>query len=73
MIRTVRTCYFDVGNGYNFCFKGWGEVSPEEIVDGTHDPLYVYLGSKILAEKAAWKFAEGNGELDLATSMFLFS
>ena len=31
-------------------------------------PLYVYIGSKILAERAAWDFAREHREIDLATS-----
>ncbi|THG93995.1 hypothetical protein EW145_g8235, partial [Phellinidium pouzarii] len=46
----------------------WGEVTTEELLDGSHDLLYVYLGAKTVAEKAAWKFAEENPALDLATS-----
>jgi hypothetical protein len=30
--------------------------------------MWVYVASKILAERAAWAFAEQNPSLDLATS-----
>ena len=32
------------------------------------NPLYVYCGTKTLAEQAAWKLAEEHPDLDLATS-----
>lgn len=35
--------------------------------------MWIYLTTKVLAEKAAWKFAEEHPELDLATSMSVFT
>ncbi len=45
----------------------WGSVTVEEVFKSEHNPLWVYIASKILAEKAAWKFAEENALIDLAT------
>lgn len=50
---------------------GYGRATPEDLINGDHDPFYVYNGTKILAEAAAWKFAEEHPELDLATSTFV--
>ena len=51
------------------CFpSGWGECTAEQVTDGTRNPLWIYLASKILAEKEAWKFAQENPSLDLTTS-----
>ncbi|KAF8896841.1 NAD-P-binding protein [Mucidula mucida] len=45
----------------------WGDVTEEETLNGEHDPLWVYLASKLLAEKAAWQFIEEHPSIDLAT------
>ncbi|KAI0695059.1 NAD-P-binding protein [Cerioporus squamosus] len=45
----------------------YGRASPEDILAGDHNPTHRYCGAKILAEEAAWKFAEEHPELDLAT------
>ncbi|KAJ7578369.1 hypothetical protein C8J56DRAFT_967779 [Mycena floridula] len=47
--------------------KDWGEVSETELLSGENDPLWNYLATKIIAEKAAWKFAEEHPVLDLTT------
>ncbi|KAK7017652.1 NAD(P)-binding protein [Favolaschia claudopus] len=47
--------------------KDWGNVSEADILDGGHTPFWNYLGSKILAESAAWKYAEEHPEIDLTT------
>jgi len=47
--------------------QDWGHVTEEEFFAGEHDAMWVYLASKILAEKAAWEFAEQNPTLDLST------
>lgn len=46
----------------------WGECTAEQVVDGTRNPLWIYLAAKILAEKEAWKFAAENPTVDLTTS-----
>ncbi|KAH8107511.1 hypothetical protein DFH11DRAFT_1517402 [Phellopilus nigrolimitatus] len=49
--------------------NSWGTVSEAELLSGAQNPLWVYLGAKILAEQAAWAFAEEParaGALDLA-------
>ena len=45
----------------------WGKTTREEIIATEANPLFVYCGTKILAELAAWKFAEEHRALDLAT------
>ncbi|KAF9032097.1 NAD-P-binding protein [Hymenopellis radicata] len=47
--------------------KDWGHVTEEETLSGKHDPLWIYLASKLLAEKAAWQFVDENPSIDLAT------
>ncbi len=47
----------------------YGKATREDIINGNHNPFYTYMGSKILAEEAAWKFDEEHPEFDLATSM----
>ena len=46
----------------------WGHTSREDVLATDRNPLYVYCGTKTLAEQAAWKFAEEHKDLDLATS-----
>ncbi|KAF8901589.1 NAD-P-binding protein [Mucidula mucida] len=53
--------------GITLTQKDWGSVTVEEVFKSEHNPLWVYIASKILAEKAAWKFAEENALIDLAT------
>ncbi|KAI5117065.1 hypothetical protein M0805_006787 [Coniferiporia weirii] len=53
--------------GQSFGQDSWGEVTSEQILDGTRNPVYVYLGAKIIGEKAAWEFVEEHPELDLTT------
>ncbi|TFK85285.1 NAD(P)-binding protein [Polyporus arcularius HHB13444] len=45
----------------------YGQASPEDILAGDRKPFYRYCGAKILAEEAAWSFAEEHPELDLTT------
>ncbi|KAK0442330.1 NAD-P-binding protein [Armillaria borealis] len=53
--------------GVVFSEEDWGTVTEEEILNGGHNPLWIYLASKIIAETTAWKFARENPTLDLAT------
>ncbi|KAK0447844.1 NAD-P-binding protein [Desarmillaria tabescens] len=53
--------------GVVFSEKDWGSVTEEEFLSGGHNPLWIYLAAKTLAEKMAWKFAQENPTLDLAT------
>ncbi|GLB45546.1 putative 3-beta hydroxysteroid dehydrogenase/isomerase family protein [Lyophyllum shimeji] len=46
--------------------KDWGNVTEEEFLSGNHDPMWTYLAAKILAERAAWKFAANEPALDLS-------
>lgn len=46
----------------------WGAVTREDLLNGDHNPLYVYCGIKTLAELAAWQFAKEHSVLDLASS-----
>ncbi|KAI0642300.1 hypothetical protein C8Q79DRAFT_929284 [Trametes meyenii] len=45
----------------------WGNTSREDLLAEGRHPLYVYCGTKILAERAAWQFAVEHPQLDLAT------
>ncbi|KAJ6459475.1 NAD-P-binding protein [Mycena vitilis] len=45
----------------------WGTAMEEEVLSGKHDALWNYLASKILAERAAWAFAESHPSIDLTT------
>ncbi|THH12756.1 hypothetical protein EW146_g7395 [Bondarzewia mesenterica] len=56
-----------VWSGGKFTENDWGRVTREQILDGTHDSLWVYVATKIMAEQAAWRFAEEHRELDLAS------
>ncbi|KAM5541055.1 hypothetical protein V8D89_005366 [Ganoderma adspersum] len=53
--------------GVTFTEKDWGNTSREDVLAADRNPLYVYCGTKTLAEQAAWKLAEEHPELDLAT------
>lgn len=47
--------------------SAWGEASKEDALKPSRSAVYVYLSSKILAERAAWDFARAHPELDFAT------
>ncbi|KAJ7284724.1 hypothetical protein C8J57DRAFT_1169845 [Mycena rebaudengoi] len=47
--------------------KDWGVVAREELLSGNNNPLWNYLATKILSEKAAWDFAEAHPTIDLVT------
>ncbi|KAJ7679295.1 hypothetical protein DFH06DRAFT_1033040 [Mycena polygramma] len=47
--------------------NNWGTATEEEVLSGKHDALWNYLASKILAERAAWAFAESHPSIDLTT------
>ncbi|KAL1941274.1 hypothetical protein VTO73DRAFT_7486 [Trametes versicolor] len=53
--------------GVTFTEKDWGNTSREDLLKDGHHALYVYCGTKTLAELEAWKFAAEHRELDLAT------
>ncbi|EIW58515.1 NAD-P-binding protein [Trametes versicolor FP-101664 SS1] len=53
--------------GVTFTEKDWGAVTREDLLNGDHNPLYVYCGIKTLAELAAWQFAKEHSVLDLAS------
>lgn len=44
----------------------WGEVTREQALAKKDDAYYVYFASKIIAERAMWKFAEEHPKLDVA-------
>ncbi|KAF8640271.1 hypothetical protein AX16_010166 [Volvariella volvacea WC 439] len=54
--------------GKIFTEADWGLVTKENVLSEIYsqNPLGAYFASKILAEKAAWEFAEQNPALDLA-------
>ncbi|KAF8066905.1 hypothetical protein FPV67DRAFT_1214771 [Lyophyllum atratum] len=54
-------------SGQTFTSSDWGHTTREEVLSGKHDALWVYLATKLLAEQAAWKFAEAHPQLDLST------
>jgi len=46
----------------------WNPIPSEEaILDGEHNPYWVYAASKTIAEKRAWSFAETHPEADITT------
>ncbi|KAF8640264.1 hypothetical protein AX16_010159 [Volvariella volvacea WC 439] len=47
--------------------SNWGNANREEALYGDHDVVWIYLAAKILAERAAWKFAKETPGFDLAT------
>ncbi|TFK54316.1 NAD(P)-binding protein [Heliocybe sulcata] len=47
--------------------NSWGKTTREQALAKGDDVMYVYLASKILAEKAAWGYAQSHPELDLST------
>ncbi|KAF5367912.1 hypothetical protein D9757_007763 [Collybiopsis confluens] len=55
--------------GVTISRNDWGSVVEDDIYNKEHDArgMWVYVASKILAEKAAWKFAAENPSIDLAT------
>ncbi|KAI0773253.1 NAD-P-binding protein [Trametes elegans] len=53
--------------GTVFSEKDWGNTSLQDLMTEGRNPLYVYCGTKILAELEAWRFADEHRELDLAT------
>ncbi|KAJ8481632.1 hypothetical protein ONZ51_g5881 [Trametes cubensis] len=53
--------------GVTFTEKDWGNTSREDLLTEGRTPLYVYCGTKILAELAGWEFATQHRDLDLAT------
>ncbi|TFK85295.1 hypothetical protein K466DRAFT_601307 [Polyporus arcularius HHB13444] len=57
----------DAFTGITFTEKNYGQATREDLINGNHNPLYTYCGTKILAEQAAWNFAEEHPEIDLAT------
>lgn len=48
----------------------WGDATEEDILSGKFGSTWEYMASKILAEKATWKFAEENPSIDVTTSRF---
>ncbi|PIL25659.1 hypothetical protein GSI_11409 [Ganoderma sinense ZZ0214-1] len=53
--------------GVTFTENDWGNTSREDLLAAGRTPLYVYCGTKTLAEQAAWRLAEEHPELDIAT------
>jgi len=47
--------------------KDWGTVSEAELLSETQNPFWNYLATKILAESAAWTFAQEHPTVDLCT------
>ncbi|KAF9463748.1 hypothetical protein BDZ94DRAFT_1217542 [Collybia nuda] len=52
--------------GLTFTESDWGEVTREQALAKKDDAYYVYFASKIIAERAMWKFAEEHPKLDIA-------
>ncbi|TFK80680.1 NAD-P-binding protein [Polyporus arcularius HHB13444] len=55
--------------GVTITEKDWGKTSKELLNNPkiVENPIFVYCGTKTLAESAAWDFAKEHPELDLAT------
>ncbi|KAF8640213.1 hypothetical protein AX16_010110 [Volvariella volvacea WC 439] len=64
---TTVTPGSNVLTGTVFTEADWGSVTREQVSSGDQNPMAAYLASKILAEQAAWKFAEETPGFDLAT------
>ncbi|OSD04728.1 NAD-P-binding protein [Trametes coccinea BRFM310] len=64
---TIDPSLADTFAGVTTTEKNWGKTSREDLLTGNRDPLYVYCGAKLLAERSAWDFAAEHRELDLAT------
>ncbi|KAJ7918983.1 NAD-P-binding protein [Mycena leptocephala] len=54
-------------NGVTLSHKDWGTVTEEELLAGNNNAVWNYLATKILAERAAWEFAESHPSVDLTT------
>ncbi|KAF5374478.1 hypothetical protein D9615_009061 [Tricholomella constricta] len=54
--------------------KDWGNVTEEEFLVNSQNPMWAYLAAKTLAERAVWKFAEEEPSLDLSITLppFIF-
>ncbi|KAH9851905.1 hypothetical protein C2E23DRAFT_904045 [Lenzites betulinus] len=52
--------------GVTYTEKDWGVTTRESLLTEEHNPFYTYGGAKIIAEQAAWTFAEEHPTLDLA-------
>jgi nucleoside-diphosphate-sugar epimerase len=48
----------------------WGTATEEELLTGNNNAVWNYLATKILAERAAWEFAESHPSVDLTTSPY---
>ncbi|EJF56274.1 NAD(P)-binding protein, partial [Dichomitus squalens LYAD-421 SS1] len=53
--------------GLTLSEKDWGKTSREDLLQPGRSDMYVYSGTKILAEQAAWEFTKEHPEVDLAT------
>ncbi|KAF8996111.1 hypothetical protein BDQ17DRAFT_1364737 [Cyathus striatus] len=54
-------------SGITLTESNWGEVTIDETRLQAGNPVFVYCGAKILAEKALWDFARHHPKLDIAT------
>ncbi|KAF8992659.1 hypothetical protein BDQ17DRAFT_1546355 [Cyathus striatus] len=54
-------------SGITLTESNWGEVTIDETRSQAENPIFVYCGAKILAEKALWDFARHHPKLDIAT------
>jgi len=61
-------------SGKTITSKDWGHITEDEAKDPSRDPLFVYLASKLLAERALWEFVKEHPQLDVVTILpgFIF-
>jgi nucleoside-diphosphate-sugar epimerase len=55
---------------YLYELTDWGYVTETEALEPGRSEMYVYLASKILAERAIWEFVKEHPQLDVVTSKF---
>ncbi|KAJ7883976.1 hypothetical protein B0H13DRAFT_1890195 [Mycena leptocephala] len=61
--------------GVTLSHKDWGTVTEEELLTGNNNAVWNYLATKILAERAAWEFAESHPSLTrrLGANVFVYA
>ncbi|TFY51856.1 hypothetical protein EVG20_g10809 [Dentipellis fragilis] len=62
----------DIWTGKVYTEEDWGHVTEEQVLDGSRDAMWIYSATKILAERAAWDFAERHHEVDITSLNFPF-
>lgn len=63
---TIDPTFKQAFEGHVSTEKDWGNVTEDEFVDQSENRMWAYMAAKILAERAAWRYAEGEPALDLS-------